>query len=184
MRGFTTTNSQIVNVLQNNVQISQSSIISNKENKENIIKCNFVATWDTGATNTMISENVVKICNLVSTGITQVGTAGGIVPANTYVIDLLLPDNMLIKNLNVTCGKLNGTDVLVGMDIINTGDFSVSNFKGKTKFTFRMPSLGNADYVQEAKDSKTVYSENKPLRNSKCPCGSGKKYKQCCGKNG
>ena len=28
---------------------------------------------------------------------------------------------------------------------------------------------------------KTVKSEAKPNRNDACPCGSGKKYKKCCG---
>ncbi|MDO4536292.1 MAG: SEC-C metal-binding domain-containing protein [Clostridium perfringens] len=32
------------------------------------------------------------------------------------------------------------------------------------------------------KDSKTVRNENKVGRNDPCPCGSGKKYKKCCGK--
>ena len=32
------------------------------------------------------------------------------------------------------------------------------------------------------KDSKTVRNENKVGRNDICPCGSGKKYKKCCGK--
>jgi len=27
-----------------------------------------------------------------------------------------------------------------------------------------------------------IHSEDKPKRNDPCPCGSGKKYKQCCGK--
>ena len=26
-------------------------------------------------------------------------------------------------------------------------------------------------------------AEKEPNRNELCPCGSGKKYKQCCGKN-
>lgn len=29
-----------------------------------------------------------------------------------------------------------------------------------------------------------IHSSDKPGRNDPCPCGSGKKYKQCCGKNG
>ena len=33
------------------------------------------------------------------------------------------------------------------------------------------------------KKSKTVRNENKIGRNDPCPCGSGKKYKKCCGKN-
>ncbi|OFI06601.1 hypothetical protein CLOACE_09430 [Clostridium acetireducens DSM 10703] len=31
--------------------------------------------------------------------------------------------------------------------------------------------------------SKTVVNTNKTGRNAPCPCGSGKKYKNCCGKN-
>lgn len=32
-------------------------------------------------------------------------------------------------------------------------------------------------------NSKTVVNKNKVGRNDPCPCGSGKKYKHCCGKN-
>ena len=32
------------------------------------------------------------------------------------------------------------------------------------------------------RDSKMVVNENKVGRNDSCPCGSGKKYKKCCGK--
>ena len=28
-----------------------------------------------------------------------------------------------------------------------------------------------------------IHTERTPSRNDPCPCGSGKKYKQCCGKN-
>ncbi len=33
------------------------------------------------------------------------------------------------------------------------------------------------------KKSKTVVKEKTPGRNDPCPCGSGLKYKKCCGKN-
>lgn len=35
--------------------------------------------------------------------------------------------------------------------------------------------------AKQYKDSKTVRNEGKVGRNDKCPCGSGKKYKKCCG---
>lgn len=34
---------------------------------------------------------------------------------------------------------------------------------------------------KEFKRSKTVVKEKVPGRNDPCPCGSGKKYKKCCG---
>lgn len=35
---------------------------------------------------------------------------------------------------------------------------------------------------REQKDSHTVHREKKVGRNDPCPCGSGRKYKHCCGK--
>ena len=37
--------------------------------------------------------------------------------------------------------------------------------------------------VKDFKRSKTVHKEKEPGRNDPCPCGSGKKYKKCCGAN-
>ena len=39
------------------------------------------------------------------------------------------------------------------------------------------------EIYKEYKRSKTVHVEKKPGRNDPCPCGSGLKYKKCCGKN-
>jgi len=36
----------------------------------------------------------------------------------------------------------------------------------------------------ENDEEKSSYGEKKVSRNDPCPCGSGKKYKQCCGKSG
>ena len=33
------------------------------------------------------------------------------------------------------------------------------------------------------RETKTIVNENKVGRNDPCPCGSGKKYKKCCGAN-
>ena len=39
------------------------------------------------------------------------------------------------------------------------------------------------EIVKEFKRSRTVVKEKEPGRNDPCPCGSGKKYKKCCGAN-
>ncbi|SFV66999.1 Protein export cytoplasm protein SecA ATPase RNA helicase (TC 3.A.5.1.1) [hydrothermal vent metagenome] len=45
--------------------------------------------------------------------------------------------------------------------------------------------LVEADFEEgEAPVRKPIRSEKKIKRNDPCPCGSGKKYKQCCGKSG
>ncbi|MBQ7793034.1 MAG: SEC-C domain-containing protein [Clostridia bacterium] len=38
-------------------------------------------------------------------------------------------------------------------------------------------TAGDGSLPKQAKKA-----DNKPGRNDPCPCGSGKKYKQCCGK--
>lgn len=40
-----------------------------------------------------------------------------------------------------------------------------------------------AEITKDYKKSKTVVKGEKIGRNDPCPCGSGKKYKKCCGKN-
>jgi preprotein translocase subunit SecA len=39
------------------------------------------------------------------------------------------------------------------------------------------------EITKEYRASKTIVKEKKIGRNDPCPCGSGKKYKKCCGKN-
>ena len=39
------------------------------------------------------------------------------------------------------------------------------------------------ELAKEFRKSKIIVNENKVGRNDPCPCGSGKKYKKCCGKN-
>ena len=39
------------------------------------------------------------------------------------------------------------------------------------------------DLYKKQKLSTTVVKEKKVGRNDPCPCGSGKKYKKCCGIN-
>ncbi len=46
-----------------------------------------------------------------------------------------------------------------------------------------MPSIPSSGHIQESPSrsvSGTLRQEERTPRNAKCPCGSGKKYKQCC----
>jgi len=143
--------------------------------------------WDTGASATVITQEVVDKLGLKSTGITQVNTASERdKKSETYLVDVLLKDGLVINGVQVTVGTLiKDIDCLIGMDIISMGDFSITNHKGKTCFSFRIPSLHEIDYAKHkaifnpssGNFANTVRSVG---RNSLCPCGSGKKYKACC----
>ena len=140
--------------------------------------------WDTGATSTVITQCVVDDLGLKPISMTSVSTASGKTQAEVYVITLRLPNSVVIKDLPVTKGDLGESPhhMLIGMDVIGQGDFAVTNCQGKTMFSFRMPSQEQLDFCKPA--HKTLPARAVPTvgRNDKCPCGSGRKYKQCHGK--
>lgn len=135
-----------------------------------------VGVWDTGATSTMISEGLAKSLNLVPVSARSVAHAGGVDQRWSYLVDVWLPNQVVVRGVVATdCAGLTDFDVLIGMDIITAGDFSVTSANGRTVMSFRMPSLKCIDYVEELNQQRT-----KPSRNQMCPCGSGKKSKLCC----
>jgi len=141
--------------------------------------------WDTGASASVISPNIVKKLGLKPSGTAIVNTASEKGhKTSTYLVDIFLKDNVCIRGVVVTEGELmDKFECLIGMDIINLGDFSVSNFESQTCVSFRIPSLKQIDYVQELKSHTPHSVEKKYGRNDPCYCGSGKKYKNCHGGN-
>lgn len=143
--------------------------------------------WDTGASGTVITKRVVDELGLIPTGLAKSYHANGESIVNTYSINVGLPNGLMIPTVRVTEGILNGFDVLIGMDVILRGDFSITNKGGKTVFSFQIPSTHDLDFVkeyeQEVKKLHTpVVKDKLPQRNDLCHCGSGKKYKHCHGK--
>ena len=136
----------------------------------------YKALWDTGATSSVITRRVVEQLGLKPVSITNVHTASGCEQAFVW-----------FHSLPVTEAKLNGFDVLIGMDIIGMGDFTISKDNDKTLFSFQCPSTHSTDYVKELEHmplpkQTPVVNPHKVGRNEPCPCGSGKKFKKCCGK--
>ncbi|MCB8942577.1 MAG: retroviral-like aspartic protease family protein [Ardenticatenaceae bacterium] len=130
----------------------------------------FHALWDTGATNSMVTEKVVRDCNLTPIGMTRVATAGGVLEETpTFLVDIFLPNQVIIQNLTVAQGDLRGIELLIGMDIILMGDFAVTNFGGVTSFSFRFPSVERIDFVneQQSKDRLKKIRAAKPKQSKK-----------------
>lgn len=142
------------------------------------------ALWDTGATGSVITPSTIKALNLKPIGITKVNHAGGVDDANVYLVDILLPNRIRVQNVKVTeCSEKAGNfGVIIGMDIIALGDFAFTNVGRKSMVSFRIPATSYIDYVQEDEERKIKYLK-KVGRNAKCPCNSGKKVKDCCGKD-
>ena len=109
------------------------------------------AQWDTGATGTCISKELANKLKLIPTGLVNVHTPSGIGTINKYMINLVLNNEVRFVNLSVMDSEIGkqGIDVLIGMDIISNGDFAVSNYDGKTYFSFRLPSQEHVEYKKK-----------------------------------
>lgn len=173
---FTKTYSSLSNVIITPVKVSKNNI----NETENALDVK--AIWDTGATDCAISRQIAENLGLIPIQKTIVCTANGEALQNVYAINLALPNNVLLSNVVVTeVPSIGSADMLIGMSVITKGDFSISNYNNETVMSFRIPSLTKTDYVELLK-RQVIVKSNKIGRNADCPCGSGKKYKNCCGR--
>ena len=174
INAFTTYSQSLLNSLRNQVGIAASG---NKNMKV------FKAIWDTGATNSVITQRVVRECGLQSSGLTKMNAVNNSSTSHTYLVNIFLPNKVEVLDIRVSEASLAGDeDVLIGMDIINLGDLAISSWQGRTSFTFRVPSQGRIDFLppKNRPNLDQARSQKRTGRNEPCPCGSGKKYKNCC----
>jgi len=153
-------------------------IVTSSLDKTQTLQLN--AIWDTGATISTINKTVLDKISLPVVQNTISQTANGRASATIHLLDIKLPNNVNFINMPVMAMDLVDTQMLIGMDIISQGDFSVSNYNNHTIISFRSPSFADIDYVQQIRDSTpAINRDKKTKRNDPCPCGSGKKYKNC-----
>jgi hypothetical protein len=109
------------------------------------------ALWDTGSTNTSISKGLARHLGLKSIDMCNVNGVAGIHSSMVYRIDILLPSKVSISDVRVSEFQDNGAfEILIGMDIINLGDFAISNKDGKSIVSFRIPPSDTViDFVKE-----------------------------------
>ena len=143
--------------------------------------------WDTGATDSAITESLAQEMGLIKVTDIDVSGVHGIKQVPAYYVDIALNKGAVSsKSIVSECTELSAdgsVGVLIGMNIINQGDFAITNFQGKTTMSFRIPSKQKIDFVDGIKGSKPFVQSKLPSRNDFCPCNSGKKHKHCCGKS-
>lgn len=148
-RSFTTTSAGgLLNVLTNQCGVSEAFDPRTGGTSPPIKE--FAAIWDTGATSSVITQAVVDDCGLAPTGMTNVYSVHGSRQAETYLINIRLPNDVTFVGLRVTKGDFKDADILIGMDVISRGDFAVTSPGGTTKFSFRTPSQANIDFVADS----------------------------------
>lgn len=133
----------------------------------------YIAIWDTGATHSAITKRVVEDLKLQPTGVRETRHAGGKSSNNTYLVNIALPNMVMVPHVRVTEIQLIPDDnvsgdkqpqLLIGMDIIGLGDFAVTNVNGKTVFSFRIPSVQEIDFVPDAQENNVMEGGNRKER--------------------
>jgi len=112
-----------------------------------VVKIKIDALWDTGAGSSLIRPEVAAKLHLQPVSKTLISTpTDKDVPSNVYLIHIYLPNGAKIINVHACEGIPNSCDMLIGMDVISLGDFAVTNFSGRTMFSFRIPSMTEIDF--------------------------------------
>jgi hypothetical protein len=103
----------------------------------------YTGVWDTGATQTMITPKILSDLELTPVDTVTVHGVNSSARVPVVLISLILPNKIKVTDVRATVSEIQGVDMLIGMDIIQAGDFSISNYEEKTVFTFATPPFQN-----------------------------------------
>lgn len=168
-------------VIMFDVHITPTPVVGRQYAKELRRKCRVV--WSTGMVRSQLSRQLIEEMSLEPIIKEQQEQT-----QLFYKVDVYLPNKVRMAKVEMTeiDKPLPHPDVecIIGMDIISLGDCSLSHSGGKTFFSFRVPALGGVDYVKQDQSKKKLSQPATTMvrRNQMCPCGSGKRYKNCCGR--
>lgn len=171
-RAFTTRYSGRARVLFNKVDVCLPVTPEEIQTQQVEFK-EYIAIWDTGATHSAITKKVVDDLKLQPTGVRETRHAGGKSSNNTYLVNIALPNKVMVRHVRVTEVQLIPDDnvsddkqpqLLIGMDIVGLGDFAVTNANDRTTFSFRMPSVQEIDFVPDAQENNVMGGGNRKER--------------------
>ena len=137
---FTTLDQNVSDVLLSDIAVIASTDPDRPQE-------NAKAVWDTGAMCSVISKDLATKLKLKPFSIKLIGTPSGTMNAEMYVVDLMLPNKIEVKQVRVLGAYPSGSDFLIGMDVIGLGDFAVTNYLNQTAFSFRIPSKERIDFT-------------------------------------
>lgn len=119
-------------------------VLGTTETSTRVVKSR--ALWDTGAVTSVIDKSFVEKLGLVPFDTGRAYTAQGFYESSMYLVDVLLPNNIIVKGLRVGDGEFQDFDFLIGMDVISLGDFHLTN-DGNTVSKFVIPPESNPNNI-------------------------------------
>ncbi len=104
----------------------------------------------------------------------------------TSIIDAEGAGQLSAAEVQVKLNQLSPTRITDCLDVLRDwGAFNHSEPRRALKSNFAMPVRPAKSFTESApvfEPVGTIRGDKRTPRNAKCPCGSGKKYKQCCGR--
>jgi len=128
---------------------------SRNSNKEKSIKID--ALWDTGATHSILSPKIAKELVLSPVDNLYVGGINTEVSSDVVIVTITLPNGMTLSDRRFYVCNIPGVEVIIGMDIISMGDFAITNARGKTMFSFVIPTLNNTISFSDMVNNKNAH---------------------------
>lgn len=112
--------------------------------------------------------------------------------AEKYNVDLMIMVGFL-DGINDSLKEANPIETMEEDTVVNLGFDKELLYKNmveaEAEWLYTLPQWNDIfpaekqkELYKEQKKSKTIVKPKKIGRNDPCPCGSGKKYKQCCGR--
>ena len=98
------------------------------------------AMWDTGSNATILSTALIRELSPESFGKGGMIGIGGQSEGDTYLVHVSLPTDDVITYQEVYEANLGDYDAIIGMDIINRGNFHLDCDHGETLFSFELPN--------------------------------------------
>ena len=165
LSAFTIEHKVVVAVIKTEIGVSEIFDPAQDGEYPRVHKIN--AIWDTGASASVITKNVIDTLGLKKIDDVITYTAAGPKDSEAYLINMVLPNRVAFPAVRVTDGDIAGADALVGMDIISKGDIAITNRLGKTVMTFQVPSSHSFDFVKEINRTRSKRDTKKSRKSNK-----------------
>ena len=149
-----------ISLSNNATEIHCAITISSPEDfkNENGIICTGI--WDTGSEGCLISPELAKQLKLILISYKIVVGVNSEDLSPEYLVNIFLPNGDLFEGISTLVGSNIAEDeFVIGMSIINKGDFAITNVNNKTTMSFRSPSVARINFELDYEKAKEEQEE-------------------------
>jgi hypothetical protein len=149
-----------INLSHQATEIVCDIAVSGPEDFKNEHGINCLGVWDTGSEGCLISPKLAENLNLVLISYKIVVGVTGEEISPEYLVNIFLPNGDSFEDISALVGKnLADDEFIIGMSIINKGDFAITNVNSKTTMSFRTPSVYRINFEAELEKAKKEEEE-------------------------